>query len=531
MKNINVYLVFFFSFLSLNIFSQTENRIATNIQKAKQAGIEFVDLRNLFEIRQLEKQGKYEKYIDNFQAFRLNKMKLRELKSSKNLITNIPYNGETIVIELQEVNSKFNSYHLRTSSGKKHESNKNQKHYRGIINGTSQSIVALSFFDNEVSGFLSSNKHGTINIGKLKKDSAQFIYSDNAISSIVAGNSIDGCYTNSAKQNSALDEIYSRLGTTSNLKSATAVTEDGNHLNLYIEVDNDIYNDFGSRIANVENYVTGLFNQVATLYANENIFLQLSEIFIWDTPDAYAANINDGLADFVDTRVTFDGDLALLLSYIDGDDDPDNTANAGGIANGIGGLCVIGDADLSPHAHIALFPEFEEFPTFSRQVKVVTHEMGHVLGSRHTHACVWNGTNTAIDGCGDCMEETIFPETCPTFADCCEGCADPGNPAVGGTIMSYCDRTTVGIDFMLGFGEQPGDVIRNFIVAADCLDCNITIANRAIDSDAVINACGVEIENVTIENNANVEINSTGNVIINGIFEAELGTTLEIKNE
>ena len=38
-------------------------------------------------------------------------------------------------------------------------------------------------------------------------------------------------------------------------------------------------------------------------------------------------------------------------------------------------------------------------PTYSWNVMVITHEMGHLMGSNHTHACVWNGNNTAIDGC------------------------------------------------------------------------------------------------------------------------------------
>ena len=237
-----IYLVFIFSFLSLNIFSQTENRIAKKIQKVKQADKEFVEIRNLFEIQQLDKQGMIEKYIENFQAIRLNKMKLNELKSLENLSTIIPYCGESLEIELQKVDSNFNSHHLKTSSGKNYENNKNQKRYRGIIKGdTEQGIVALSFFENEVSGFLSSNKHGTINIGKSKKDSIQYVYNDIAISNIAAGNSTYDCYTNSAKQNSALDDIYLSLGTNNSLKSTTDAKEDGNHLNLYIEVDNDIY--------------------------------------------------------------------------------------------------------------------------------------------------------------------------------------------------------------------------------------------------------------------------------------------------
>jgi hypothetical protein len=86
---------------------------------------------------------------------------------------------------------------------------------------------------------------------------------------------------------------------------------------------------------------------------------------------------------------------------------------------------------------------------------VITHEMGHLMGSNHTHSCVWNGNNTAIDGCA-----------------ATEGsCARPGNPSNGGTIMSYCHLQGVGINFNNGFGPQPSAVILNKIAnAGSCLD-------------------------------------------------------------
>ena len=58
---------------------------------------------------------------------------------------------------------------------------------------------------------------------------------------------------------------------------------------------------------------------------------------------------------------------------------------------------------------------------------VVTHEQGHLMGSRHTHACVWNGNNTAIDGCG--------PAAGYGYEGSCSGAPIPSG---GGTIMSYC---------------------------------------------------------------------------------------------
>lgn len=100
----------------------------------------------------------------------------------------------------------------------------------------------------------------------------------------------------------------------------------------------------------------------------------------------------------------------------------------------------------------------------------MTHELGHSMGSHHTHACVWNGNDTAIDGCstsyGGC--------TTPTY-----------QPFGEGTIMSYC-----GANFAAGFGEQPANAIIQHINNSTCLgsDC----------INSCINTVGfIDISNIT----------------------------------
>ncbi len=355
-----------------------------------------------------------------------------------------------MTLELKKVPETFMSYRISTSSGKTYKRAKaNQVHYRGIVQGKEgSSLVALSIFDNEVMGFISVEGSKILNIGKLRGENYHALFNDDAFDT----NASDlGCQTTSDNQNEMLDEIYAGLSknTSNRIKSA------GKCLKVYFETDYGIYQNLSNSVANVENFVTGMFNEVATLYGNDGINIEISEIFVWDVADSYSSSVSTGLTNFVAARPTFNGDLAHLLSFRSGDNDPDNTSNAGGKANGIGGLCVTGNSSLSPHSHTSLFPAFVAVPTFSRQVKVVTHEMGHNLGSRHTHACVWNGNNTAIDGCSGFTEGS---------------CAVPGLPAGGGTIMSYCDRTSVGINFNLGFGAQPTAVIQNMVNNAACVD-------------------------------------------------------------
>ncbi|MEM9928600.1 MAG: M12 family metallo-peptidase, partial [Bacteroidota bacterium] len=99
----------------------------------------------------------------------------------------------------------------------------------------------------------------------------------------------------------------------------------------------------------------------------------------------------------------------------------------------------------------SIHPNFAAVPIYSWSTMVIAHELGHQLGSQHTHACVWNGNNTAIDGCAGITEGL---------------CGTPSIPAEGGTIMSYCHLRAPGINFDLGFGAQPGAVIANRVAAA-----------------------------------------------------------------
>lgn len=62
-----------------------------------------------------------------------------------------------------------------------------------------------------------------------------------------------------------------------------------------------------------------------------------------------------------------------------------------------------------------------------------------------------------------------------------------------------------------------------------CYD--VVVSNVIYNSNTTIDKCNVELNNVSITNGASVDIRASKNLIINGSFDAQLGTTLNIDNQ
>lgn len=345
----------------------------------------------------------------------------------------VPRKGAAAMeVELVRVNIFSSDFSVVESKGDKRVKVSKGMHYRGVVKGDPGSVAALSVFETEIVGLFSSQALGNLTLAPLpdaEKDGKvpYLIYDDMELQSRT------GFYCGTADDGIGYDP--------DELHESLEFRGPGDCVRVYFEVDNDIYTNKGGSTG-ATNYVTALFNQVAALYANDNISAVISQIYLWSTASPFnGATSADMLTQFQNTRTTFNGDIGQLLSY----------KTSGGIAV-LNGLC-------HPYTYARLSfssinPTFANIPTYSFSVLVVAHELGHLLGSHHTHACVWNGNNTAIDGCAGFTEG---------------GCANPGNPSGGGTIMSYCHITSVGINLNLGFGSQPGAVIRNRIANATCM--------------------------------------------------------------
>ncbi|HKQ78271.1 MAG TPA: M12 family metallo-peptidase [Blastocatellia bacterium] len=338
--------------------------------------------------------------------------------------------GDSVELELTRVNIFAEGFTVITSSSNGQPVDyEKSTHYRGTVKGAPGSLAAISVLSDEVVGLYSTPEQGNFVLGRLGGDNpnnTHILYSQ-------ADMKMQNPQVCETKDDGAIIPPEDLLDQGANLA--------GGCVRIYVEADNDLFQNKGS-VTNTVNYLTAVFNQSATLYANDGITVSLSQVFVWDTTSPYTSSSSGTLlSQFQSFRNSFNGDLAHLVALRGG----------GGIAAGFNAFC--NTSTDARQCFSGINATFSNVPTYSWTVEVFTHEMGHLMGSRHTQACVWNGNNTAIDGCA-AVEG---------------GCARPGIPTNGGTIMSYCHLTSAGINFTLGFGPQPGALIRNRVTAAPCI--------------------------------------------------------------
>jgi hypothetical protein len=307
-------------------------------------------------------------------------------------------------------------------------------YYSGHLKGDESSVVTISVFENWMMGILTFDGEN-YNLGPMDDDAkgtdkGYILFKE--MDHLSPPN--HECHTEDAP----IDYDYEFLPEDETANRVTKVVK------VYLECDYRMYTDRNNNEQEVINYITGLFNEMATLYANEQVLTRISEIKVWMTSDPYPSSSSSAALDAFTNGVGpgFNGNLAHLVSTI--------PAGNGGIA-WLGVLC----SPTRSHAYSNIGNSYQPVPTYSWSVEVMTHEMGHNLGSRHTHACAWgpNG-NQALDNCR-----------------ATEGSCPPGPaPVNGGTIMSYCHLTSNGINFENGFGTEPGNLIRARVAQAACLE-------------------------------------------------------------
>lgn len=431
-------------------FSQNLKPIAQKVANQKTAKKNFVKFSPFTREIASKNAAIYKQEASDVTVMQLKSSELQKIVNEKPEVMEMsfPFENKEITVELVKNEIFAGGFKVGTDKG-----NANYKpgvYYQGIIKGDNTSVVAFSFFDKDIVGVASTNEFGNIVLGKTKSSEEFVSYSDYKLKS----KNPFSCSADELPENKT-----NKISFDPNKKKAS---KDVNNscIRIYFEVGYGPYTQNGSDVNQTSNWVTALFNNIKTLYDNESVNVSISEIFVWTETDPYSGQPGTILNQFRTARPTFNGDLAQLIR------NPATTSVAW-----VNALC-----GTYKYSYCGVNNQNIAVPTYSWNIEAMTHELGHNLGSPHTHACAWNGDNTAIDGCGPASGNN-------------EGCDGPLPTTTKGTIMSYCHLvSSVGISFANGFGPQPGDLIRETIASKPCLgsdciaSCDVTINSMALSN-------------------------------------------------
>ena len=210
------------------------------------------------------------------------------------------------------------------------------------------------------------------------------------------------------------------------LKEAIDVTEkrtnranDGGCVEVAIDVDNFTYNTYNN-VGNATDWALAQMAGVSAIYTQElnGLFLlQATYVHLWQTPDPMSAFTNDAGGMLDNFRSTWETTPSLDAVQRDVTHLMSKRGNTG--TGGIAYLSVNCSSFAYGFSAVMTSSTSTNINSYSWNLDVVSHELGHNFGSNHTHWCGWPGG--AIDDC--------YPSE--------GGCGD-GPQVSTGTIMSYC---------------------------------------------------------------------------------------------
>lgn len=463
-----ILLFIFVLFFSTTTFGQDKSLLQKTIEHASKKGVKSY---SLFQKKVVPSTNRFENKITDVVFLELDQAVLNEIRKTKSNVIrfSIPLEDGTLQeITLQKntfLNPDFKVYTL--SENKKSEVNYTHGiYYTGVLSETKNTLAAFSFFENEISGFFTNEKGENYNLAidkNASENSKRYIlYRDNNI--------LDKFITPHCDADDAFEELANEKQTNNTERQTYSNCK---NVSVSVYTDFHLYQKKNNSIAEVANYITTVYNILSAIYRNEGIITSIADITISTAPDDYysLSTSTQMLNTFSNNvRDNFNGSIAHLISG--------TPANIGGLAwREV--LCRTSYPFTSNNinyyfartafSNVYAPSSIPDFPVYSWDLQVLSHEMGHCLGSRHTHNCTWVGG--ALDNCYTT-----------------EGGCPPGpTPINGGTIMSYCYLNSNGVNFNNGFGSQPGDYIRSKVASASCLSNYIPNQTLEVSTERMAN--------------------------------------------
>lgn len=433
MKSFVLFLFSFIFFLSLNSYSQNKNEYDVFSRSANNSATGNEELSGL---------------LKNKVLLSINKTGLKNLYQSRlpEISLTLPgfdNNNMKLVLSRFDILAPGAKIVARTANGNEELDLKDLAvSYKGYIEGMENSLVSLNFTENRVTGIIITG-NDNYNIGSLKNKTG--IETDEHILFRESDLKVKNDFMCGTEDNLSTEYINEMRKTI--LKNIN--NDSPNDLytaEIAIEIDYATYNTYGQSVTAATNYALALMSASSAIYMKEvNVKLVIPYLRVWTTTDPYpGTNSNAVLNQFRNewnaNQQSVQRTLVHMISRRSG--------NMGGIAY-INTLCSGGSTGYG-YGFSNTDGPIQPLPTYSWDVMVVSHEMGHNFGSNHTHNCGWVGG--AIDSC---------------YA--VEGGCYSGPPVTRvGTIMSYC-HLNGSISLVQGFGPQPKALIRSRAENSACM--------------------------------------------------------------
>ncbi len=412
------------------LFAQTLKPVQTLIDQAHKNGTSFFPIHLFQQTNTLDSSAA--RFAQQAQFLLLQPELLRALFSAQPQAISLvlPYNGQFLLVDLVRVDLGVGAQNMLISgqSSAMHPVYPGL-HYRGVLHGSRESLAAFSFFEEEVFGFISDARFNNLVLGRVQTPrnvQGYMLYSDLELA-------MDNPFECSLLER----QIDQKIDWNKTKKARQGSVKP---VRIALEADFSLLQNRGGRQA-VAHYLSALFNQLAAVFANEDIALTLSQLIVPEAPmyDHTSGNVSL-LKQVVENHKERAFDLIQLVGH--------NQENPESVSY-LNSLCT----SEFRAAYCALEPAFSNVPTHSWALSNLAHELGHQFGARHTQWCGWPGG--ALETCSSGLEGN---------------CTQPKVTGTGAasTLMSYCQLNGAPAPFFGGFGHLPGQLIRESVNTAPC---------------------------------------------------------------